>query len=225
MKQLLAMLAALALTPAVYAQLNKGAWMLGGSAGFNYGSNKFNDAMVASTTKTTVVMAQPSVGYFVISGLAVGLQPGISTSSTRYNSRINYGAGVNNSYVLANATSKSTQLSIAPFVRYYILPVKNKVNIIAEASYTYAHAKSSDNATTFSFDNNGLPVSQQNVRTSKYNFHAYGIAAGPAFFLNPKVSLQLLVGYSRVGSKNGDYAPLSQDVLALQAGFQIHLGK
>lgn len=106
---------------AIFAQVNQGQWMVGGSAGFNFGKQ--------GDVKTTDISIAPDAGYFVINQLAVGLRPEF---------------GYNKSKVKVNGTTNETSYtaySLAPFVRYYFMPSGEKVNIFGDASYGFGSAK------------------------------------------------------------------------------------
>jgi hypothetical protein len=74
--------------------VGKGAWMVGGSAGFS--SLKFKDA----DNSTTTIAIQPTLGYFFADDLAVGL--GVSFVNTSFDGNSN------------------SSTSLGPFVRYYV---------------------------------------------------------------------------------------------------------
>jgi len=74
--------------------VGKGAWMVGGSAGFS--SQKFKDADFSITK----INLNPDLGIFIADDLAVGLGIGFESTS-------------------ANSISSST-FAVGPFVRYYV---------------------------------------------------------------------------------------------------------
>ncbi len=85
------------ITITLFAQtVSQGVWMAGGSAGFS--SSKQDGA----GNSTTIVDVIPSVGYFIIDNLSVGLN--ITYSSTSLNN------------------STLTSLAFGPWARYYVIP-------------------------------------------------------------------------------------------------------
>jgi len=95
MKLTLAMVGFLCMTQMVSAQtVGKGAWMVGGSAGFSV--QKFKDA----DESTTFIGLNPTLGYFIADDLAIGLGIGFNSVSFDGNS--------------------SSTFNLGPFVRYYV---------------------------------------------------------------------------------------------------------
>lgn len=99
----------------VFAQVNKGQWLVGGGAGFD--SHKHGDS------KATEITFSPNAGYFFIDKFAGGLRFDITS-------------------VKPKGSDASSSLLIAPFVRYYFLEAAQKVNIFADASYGFGSLKS-----------------------------------------------------------------------------------
>ncbi|WP_205510903.1 outer membrane beta-barrel protein [Longitalea arenae] len=110
---------------AIFAQVNKGQWLVGGTAGFN--SFKQGDS------KSTSVWISPNAGYFFIDKLAGGL-------------RVNF-----NSDKAKGADDAYTSFGVAPFLRYYFLDAAQKVNVFADASYGFDKAGTDDKASGNNF--------------------------------------------------------------------------
>lgn len=131
MKKLLffAVFALLASTSFAQGNINKGDWMVGGDASFNY--EKQGDY------KTTNIGFMPNVGYFFINNFAGGLRINVSSSKNEF----------------LTQESTSSGFNIGPFVRYYFLPSSQKVNLFADAGFGFGQIKSSsgsfDSKSTF----------------------------------------------------------------------------
>src|SRR5688572_18221457 len=82
----------------LFAQINQGQWLVGGSAGFE--SGKYGDS---DESKYTSVHFNPNAGYFFINNLAGGLR--LNLTSLKYK----------------EDDDASSSFSLAPFVRYYFL--------------------------------------------------------------------------------------------------------
>jgi hypothetical protein len=106
---------------AIFAQVNQGQWLAGGSAQFDFGKQGDN--------KTTDITISPDAGYFFIDQLAAGLRPEFGYSKTKTK--------------IGNVTNESsyTAYSIAPFVRYYFMKSGEQVNVFADASYGFGSVK------------------------------------------------------------------------------------
>jgi hypothetical protein len=161
---------------AAFSQINKGQWLAGGNAAF--ASEKQGDY------KMTAFNLSPDAGYFFINNFAGGLRINLESSEVK-----------------SVEDSKSTSFSVAPFVRYYFLPASQKVNVFADANYSFGSMKE---GSASSVSNSG-----------------FGIMAGPAFFLTPNTALEVTVGYN---SSKANGATDRTNIIAFGAGFQIHLG-
>lgn len=106
---------------AIFAQVDQGQWMVGGSASFNFGKQ--------GDDKTTNISIAPDAGYFVINQLAVGLRP--EFSYTKVKTKVGS----------VSSEGSNTTFSLAPFVRYYFMPSGEKVNIFGDASYGFGSSK------------------------------------------------------------------------------------
>jgi hypothetical protein len=102
----------------IFAQVNKGQWLVGGNA--NFESGKFGDL---DGSKYTSFTFSPNAGYFFINNLAGGMR--LSLQSTKFKSEEN----------------ASSSFLFAPFARYYFLPATNKVNVFGDASYGFGSMK------------------------------------------------------------------------------------
>ncbi|HZV68450.1 MAG TPA: hypothetical protein VFG10_02870 [Saprospiraceae bacterium] len=87
-KTIFAIFAFVCTTQAISAQtVGKGAWMLGGSAGFS--STKVKDA----DGSTTLINITPNVAYFFANDIALGVRLNFLSSSANGNSDSNFGFG------------------------------------------------------------------------------------------------------------------------------------
>lgn len=179
----------------LHAQLNKGQWIVGGNAGFS--ANSQGDNVPGYSIKSTIIQLTPGGGYFVADKLAAGIRASFGFSHQKT-------VSTTPAYVMESNVSN---IGVTPFVRYYFLPKTNKINLLADASYTYSTAK---------VTNKNPPYPDG---SSTNNQHAYTIAAGPAFFINSSIALEVTASYQvlKFGT-NG-----TQNTFMLNAGFQIHL--
>ena len=214
-------IAAIFSVAAANAQLSKGNWMIGGSIDFSHKTQNNQSGTFTYNYKSTSLQASPGAGYFIIDKLAVGLRPGVTISNTTSTTNNSSPTSIGSPYLAYSATQKSTAYNIAPFVRYYFLPVKNKINLLADVSYTYTHMKASSQMFSSQLVN-GEPVAYQSTASDSAPGNFISIFAGPSFFISQKVGLELLAGYTRGKYKN-DVGPSNS--LSLSAGLQVFLGK
>src|SRR5215475_2524687 len=139
-------------------QINKGQFLVGGNSSFESVSNDGDDFYVV-TYKTTTFSVSPNIGYFVISKLAGGL-------------RLNF-----NIYnQITPVDYNQTDISLSPFLRYYLLSRKQKFNILIDVGYIHSKTKKKFQAV--------IPIEKHS---------GYNLSAGPSIFLNQHVALEFLV--------------------------------
>ena len=168
-------------------QLNKGQFLVGGNASFE--SIKNAGANVVSY-KTTTFLVSPDIGYFIIPKFAGGLRLNFFVYKQKY--PVSY---------------TQTNISLSPFVRYYLLSQKQKFNVLVDA--VYINFKSKSRSPNFS-----TPFERTN---------GYNISVGPSIFLNEHVALEFLLGYKQTKVKNIDDNKTTTFNTGL--GLQIYLGK
>ncbi len=106
-------------------------------------------------------------------------------------------AGINSVKLEGEEAISSTLFS--PFLRYYFLPGGNKVNFMLDGSFGFGSTSA-------------LGVSQSQT--------GFGVAAGPAIFLNKHTALEFTLGYNSIKGKDD---PDRSNTFTVGVGFQIHL--
>jgi outer membrane protein W len=113
-----------------FGQTSKGSFLLGGSMGFTTNTNTSYGMLYGINggpyeTKFFSITAQPSVSYFIIDRLAVGLITPYSYSRTKSKNSLD---------IEMKSTTKT--YSVGPTVRYYF-PLGSQWAIFPEVSYSY----------------------------------------------------------------------------------------
>ncbi|UYZ62172.1 PorT family protein [Hymenobacter weizhouensis] len=119
---------------AASAQITKGVKLLGGSVGYNAYSVTEDFDTKFTPEKRSSFSAAPAAGFFIADNVAVGISPGFSTNKTVLKEGVLNGP---NSPVVVTRTDKEHSVSIAPFLRYYYLPIEN-FGIYGQVSAGYA---------------------------------------------------------------------------------------
>lgn len=182
------------------AQTNKGSFMIGGTASFTFQKSQ-SDGM--GLGKGKVLSASPQVSYFFIKNFSVGLSFPLSRSWHKYTTSYNPQEEF-------HTVSYSTGLG--PVVRYYF-PVKNFF-IIAQGSYGWYYTKS----TYDTIDPVTGTIQGSDERSTKNK--GYSLAAGPAFFLSPYTSIEILATY-----RDSSYDNIDNSIFDISVGLQIYLPK
>jgi Outer membrane protein beta-barrel domain len=190
------------------AQTTRGSFMIGGNGSVNFNNNDRNDD--DGNPRSFSFNLSPTVGYFPLKNFAFGLSLPFDVSWSKRSS----------SYTSppTKDTGHGYSISVAPFVRYYI-PVK-KLFIVTQAAYGWSYSKNEFKTTEAG---TGI-VMYSNEITVKGKY--YTLSAGPAFFLNPYTSIEILANYQ---SQDWDAAsttiiqPFNQSTWYISVGFQIYL--
>ena len=185
------------LTTTAYCQLDKGIWIVGGSGSFQSNKRDFIVGQDIVLYKDIDVSLSPSVGYFIIDKLAIGIKPSFSWSKTDYVRTI---AGN-----VSGGKGNNSWLYLGPFGRYYFLKKENNYNIVMDASYSY-----------------GI---HSNFGSKSGHSNSFKFMAGPEFFFNSSVGIELLIGYSSKREKFYDTNQFGNYYRGFLTtiGFQIHL--
>jgi hypothetical protein len=153
----------------------KGDFMGGGGLQIDF--SKYKDI---PNSKTTYFSFDPEFGYFFIDRLAGGVKLEYSSEKDETDD------------------DAFTEFTVRPYIQYYFLPTKNKVNLFANASYGFGS------------------VGQAN----KESFGFYQIKAGPVFFLNEHTALETGLYYK---SYSGDaYNDEHLNNFGIRVTLQLH---
>ena len=189
------------------AQTTKGSFMIGGNGSVNFNGDNRNDDN--GNPRSFSFSLSPTVGYFPMKNFAFGLSLPFDVSWSK--------ASFNTSPP-TKSTGNGYSISTAPFVRYYI-PVK-KLFIITQAAYGWSYSKNEFKTTE---TGTGIVTSSDEFTVKgKY----YTLSAGPAFFLNPYTSIEILANYQSLdwdAASTNFNQPYNQSTWYISVGFQIYL--
>ncbi|UII20140.1 outer membrane beta-barrel protein [Fulvivirga ligni] len=174
-----------------YAQIQKGNFMVGGDATFDFGKS---DGVKYSKTAIN-----PTVAYFLVNRLALGLQGSLGATV--------YDRGS------ADARQFST-LAIGPLARFYFN--ENKFSVFAEAGYLHESLVVGP-AEDFVL----ISYTGQDENREQYSYSHLDLGVGCSFFLNDHVSIDAILAYHKNLTENG-YSR-GQKQISLNFGFQIFL--
>lgn len=187
MKKLL-VLGAIALCGAMNAQTEKGSWVVGGSTtvGFNNAtSNIKTNGNSSDGPKVSTFTVTPSVGFFVINKLAIGIDLGF-TSLTSKQDEFDLG-------VTYSSKSTVSTFSVLPTATYYFKS-DSKLLPYVGAGLGFASSKTKSEISggysdSIEFKNNGF---------------AWKGKAGLIYLITPSIGLDLGVSFNQVSSSQ-DY--------------------
>jgi len=179
-------------------QLNKGNWLVGGSATFSLSNGESISRSGSQKTDYTDIAVSPNIGYFLIDKFAFGLKPGFSYKWRNYGNVINEG-----NIVAGGGYSKDGFIDLGPFIRYYFLPIDQRVNLVTELNYQH-----------------GWSITHPG-KAKKYNYSFY---CGPIVYFNSSVGLEFLVGYYATKTTTYDITATNIDNISKMNGFQINIG-
>jgi hypothetical protein len=124
------------LTFTSYSQITKGNWMVGGNASFNSTSNSLNDG---PSDKSTTIIVNPNIGYFLFDNFATGIKTGFIT-------------------YFRKDSPNETGYNFGPYLRYYFLKEDKRTNLFLEGNYYYGAYNTSNSAITNSYGFTAGPV-------------------------------------------------------------------
>jgi hypothetical protein len=191
-------------TTTVHGQIEKKNWLVGGNARGSYQETSTSSLQINQRNLNGVLQ----VGFFPIKKLAFGVLGHYSHLYTDRNAR---GSWWDRSSASSGTETQNTW-SVGPFARYYFLPMQNRFNFYLQGSVERGEMIQ------------GIPASQFfNSRTILTNLRAGQVAIAPVYFINKKVSVEMIVAYTRLVSINNQYA--ETDNITMGVGLQVHLGK
>lgn len=154
----------------------KGNWIIGGSTNLGFNSNKATQKSgdySVDGQKTTTFNVTPTVGYFVIDNLAVGLNLGYEVQKQDASYDFNQTAKLTN-----------TVFSVIPSVTYFI-EADSKAFPYISAGAGYAAIKTKVAST----------------ETQNDNYFVWGGKAGLAYFITPSIAIDLGLNYQQLSTK------------------------
>jgi hypothetical protein len=114
----------------------------------------------------------------------------------------NFAIGVSPQLIYINTKESESPASFGYgaglYVRYYLLKSDKKINVLTQVGYTVSGSNNEDSTGTI-----------------------LDVKAGPVFFFNPKVALEITLNYN----SNNLSSSTTVDMIRLGVGFQIHLEK
>lgn len=166
--------------------------MVGGN--FNY-SNSRSSGSTPPDSKYRAITIMPTAGYFIFDKGAIGLKSKVTFTKASYN--LPDGTEIPNS---------QNHLGVGPFLRYYFLPIENRINAFSEASIFYKEL---------------ITNVRGNYRSASKELE-YSLLGGIAIFLNSSVGIEFTLGYNHTKEINIDS---KYEDLRFGIGFQIFLEK
>ncbi len=120
-------------TNSLFSQSQKGNWLIGGSGGFTTNNHKMssfpsNEGSTSTNSKTSSLLLNGTIGYFVKDRFAIGISPNIHL----WNMKDTYA-----NYPSLNSSSNGSSIGMGLFTRYYFLNNQENFNFIGEASYGF----------------------------------------------------------------------------------------
>ncbi|WP_291783772.1 hypothetical protein [Cecembia sp.] len=172
---LIAIILGFANTPSLFAQLQKGNLMVGGSLNFNRSNTEaFDFFSAASQDEIRTFTLNPRVGYFISDTWVVGLEGRFSS----FNSKVEVMPPSPSTSVL-----EINDIGAGAFARKFF-PIQEKLAFFGQFSTAFL----SSNQENSIDQNNSTLVFESNVRRWDYQ-----IGAGLAFFPTPWIAVELQV--------------------------------
>ncbi len=172
MKKLM-LVGTVALFGAMNAQMEKGSWIVSGKTGidFNSSTSKYTaEGNSIDGPKVSTFTITPSVGYFVISNLAIGVDLGFNSTKTTFK----------NSTLGVDYTDETSTFTVLPNATYYF-PTASKVRPYLGAGVGYGSLTGYNEITDTDDTTGGL---------------LWGVKGGLVYLVNSNIGLDLGAGYN-----------------------------
>lgn len=177
------------------AQITKGNWLVGGTGSYRSYVQKTTTPAYWVNHKFFNLNLSPSAGYFFTDKFAAGLEP----TFTWYK-----GGGTSNSGGASGGSTNSKWYGIGPFVRYYFLGTEMDLNVLIHTNYQ-----------------RGI----NDLNPDHGTFSRFSAMAGPVYYFNSAVGIEILVGYFNSTENFSDTWHNTMSGIQVTAGFRIHLIK
>lgn len=177
MKKLL-LAGAVALFGLSNAQMTKGDWVISGNTGFGFNNVSTTvkaEGQSADGPKVSTFSLTPSVGYFVIDKLAVGIDLGLASATTKYE----------------GAKSTTTSFSVMPTATYYFTNDSKFVPFLG-AGIGYASVKNKGEVNFM-----GLSSSDETTTDGL----AWKVKGGVTYMATQSLGINLGVSYDQFSNK------------------------
>ncbi|SIS67429.1 outer membrane protein [Chryseobacterium ureilyticum] len=203
MKKLL-LAGAIALSGLSNAQMTKGAWVISGNTGLGFNNvtttTKVGDKSI-DIPKTNTFSVTPSVGYFVINKLAIGIDLGYINTKTTYerykNTDISFSIMPTGTYYFTNSSK------IVPFLGAGVGYVSNTTKIRSR-------------------DNNVIPNTLIILdQSSTIDGLAWKVKGGATYMATQSLGINLGISYDQFSHKD---TFMDQDVKATFKTFGVNVG-
>ena len=198
MKKLLIVLIILMPALTIFGQTTKGKFVLSGGTNLQFSSTNVEPVFngnPSTKTKESSISFMPTIGYFVIDNLAIGLSGDFSTSTQKND---NFGKGI------------TTSVSIIPMAMYYF-PMEGKIRPLLQIGAGYS-----------SMVQKITPVQRSEQKNSNSGF-IYNFGGGIAYFIAENISFDFGVSYKKTNLKDNNTMELKQETLGGSIGISVFL--
>jgi outer membrane protein len=202
----------------ITAQTEKGSFMISGHTGLGFTSNTVKyktEGENIDGPKTTSFNISPSVGYFIIENLAVGLDIDYKTVTTKQQVFVNSNDQPGPSQTKINTKTIESTLAIIPNATYFFS--KGKARPYISAGIGFANIKQEGNRSR-SFADYDL----YDYYNNNNNGIVIGADVGLAYFLSKAISLDLGVGYAQYNYKDED-VKVKSGAIGVNIGVSVFL--
>jgi len=192
MKKALLLLAFLAPSIALFAQTEKGTFVVSGATNLNFTSSNqkyLDDSYQVGESDISAYSFMPSMGYFVIDNLSIGINCSLSEKSEKYK---------------GDPETKQSTLTLMPSAMY-LLPINGPIKPFLQVGFGYS----------------SITQKQYNTVNVSYEGNTFGLGGGFSYFINKSVSVDLGVQYTYI-SVDDDVKTIRQKAIGGNVGFSFY---
>lgn len=198
---------------AVTAQTEKGTFIISGQTGIGFNSTSVKHEYAGKTTdgpKTDAFNISPSVGYFIIDNLSIGLELDYGTATTKQEGVISPPT-VGMVYQEINSKSTETTFAIMPTTTYFFS--KGKARPYINAGIGFIDIKQ---------ETNTLSSSGAFSSYKSNNGFIWSVGGGLAYFISNAISFDLGLAYAKYTYEEYD-VKVKTGALGANIGISIFL--
>jgi len=200
---------------AISAQTEKGTFAISGKTGLGFTSTtvKYENAgQTEDGPKTSSFNISPSVGYFIIDNLEIGLELDYTTSTTKQKIVGSPATVGTPGYPSIDTKSTETTFAIMPTTTYFFS--KEKARPYINAGMGFVDIKQKAN----SLSSSGAISSYENNN----NGFIWGVGGGLAYFISKSISFDLGLGYAKYTYKE-DGVKIKSGALNANIGISVFI--
>ncbi|HKO76857.1 MAG TPA: outer membrane beta-barrel protein [Flavobacterium sp.] len=203
----------------ITAQTEKGTFAISGKTGLGFNSSTVKYEYQGQSTdgpKISSFNISPSVSYFIIDNLAIGLEFDYTTATTKQQILVANDYSTGFGYSAIDTKSTETTFSVIPTATYFFSKEKFRPYITAGMGYAKIKQKMNSSGTTSN------PDAFYSYSDSDNNGLVLGAGGGLAYFISKAICFDLGLGYANFTYEEKD-VKVKSGALTANVGISVFI--